>query len=402
MSPSEKTPPAAQTLSQRLVWVIVALSVVAPFSVDTYLPSLPHIAREFGVSDFYLQQTLSLYMMAFGSMTLVYGPLSDSFGRRRVVLVSAFLYILSSIGCALAASAQSLLLFRICQGLCASGGLVISRAIIRDSFSGASAQRVMSRVTVIFALAPAIAPIVGGWLHQVFGWRAVFWFMTLLGVAVWWIVVFYLPETLKRGERNSGHPLAIASAYWHAFKQARFLVLILAIALNFCGLFVYIAGSPTILYQALHFSERDFGYLFVPVVTGLMAGAYISGRMAGRYSHERAVAVGFAIMLGTAFVNLAWNAAFKPNAVSVILPIAVYACGMTLSAPNLTLIAFDYLPRNRGLAAALQSFTQTVSAAAVAGLLVPALSGHVTWFALGTLLLALSGFALWSWSRAAA
>jgi DHA1 family bicyclomycin/chloramphenicol resistance-like MFS transporter len=388
-----------QGLARRLALVVVALSVVAPFSVDTYLPSMPDIAREFGVTNFYLQQTLSFYMIAFGVMTLVYGPLSDSFGRRRVVLISAFVYILTSIGCAFAPNAHALLLMRIGQGLSASGGLVVARAIIRDTFSGAMAQRVMSRVMLMFALAPAIAPIIGGWLHDVSGWRAVFWFMAALGLVVWLSVVFFLPETLAQGDRHPSHPRAIAGAYWRAFRQPRFLGLIAALAFNFSGLFLYIAGSPSILYRDLGFDAQDFGYFFVPVVTGLMVGAFTSGRMAGHYSHERAVSVGYAVMGSAVLINLAASSSLAPTPVTVIGPVAIYACGMSLAMPNLSLLALDYLPRNRGLASALQSFTQTILAAVTAGLLVPALEGHVAWFAVGMLLLCLTGFALWSGSR---
>src|SRR3954464_15490492 len=153
MTDSASTSVVHRGLARRLTMVVVALTMIAPFSIDTYLPSLPDIAREFNTSQFYLQQTLSFYLMAFAAMTLVYGPLSDAFGRRNIVLVSAAIYVFPSIGCALAPNAHTLLMLRIGQGLSASGGLVVSRAIIRDSFSGAAAQRVMSRMMLMFALA---------------------------------------------------------------------------------------------------------------------------------------------------------------------------------------------------------------------------------------------------------
>ncbi len=386
-------------LIRRLTIVVVALVMIAPFSIDTYLPSLPDIARDFGVSDFYLQQTLSFYMIAFAAMTLVYGPMSDVFGRRKLVLVSAAAYVVTSIGCALAPNAHALMLMRIGQGLSASGGLVVGRAVIRDSFSGAAAQRVMSRIMLMFAVAPAVAPIIGGWLHEVFGWRSVFWFLALLGTAVWLCAALLLPETLAASDRHSAHPRAIATAYWHALRHLPFMVLIAAIALIFGGLFLYIAGSPTILYRDLGFGAQDFGYLFVPLVVGLMCGAVISGRMAGKYTHERAVTVGFSIMLAASIINTLLGAFFTPTPVTVIAPVALYACGMSLALPNLSLLAFDYLPRNRGLASALQSFVQMAFSAVVAGLFVPALNAHVAWFAVGMLALCAMGLLCWFGAR---
>ncbi len=389
-----------RVLARRLTMVVVALTIIAPFSIDTYLPSLPDIAHEFNASQFYLQQTLSFYLIAFAAMTLVYGPLSDTFGRRNVVLVSAAIYVVTSIGCALAPNAHALLMLRIGQGLSASGGLVVSRAIIRDSFSGAAAQRVMSRMMLMFAVAPAIAPIIGGWLHDAFGWRSVFWFMAALGAVVWCLVALLLRETLPVADRHPGHPRAIALAYWRALSERRFMTMIVTIALVFGGLFLYIAGSPTILYRDLGYGAQDFGRMFVPIVLGLMAGAVVSGRMAGQYTHGQAVAVGFSVMLAAALVNIALSVLVPPSAIAVITPVSIYASGMALAMPNLSLLAFELLPRNRGLASAIQSFTQTAFCAVVAGLFVPALVGHIAWFAFGMLTLTLLALVVW-WSTRA-
>lgn len=390
---------AHRLLARRVASVVVALSIIGPFSTDAYLSSLPDIAAEFGVSGYYLQQTLSVYMIAFAAMTLVYGPLSDTFGRRAVVLGAMVAYVASSIGCALAANAHALLVLRVAQGLSASGGLVVGRALIRDSFSGAAAQRVMSRVMLMFGLAPAIAPVIGGWLHDVFGWRSVFWFLALLGVAVWVWAALFLPETLRPGDRRPGHPRLVAAVYRRALGRGRFMALVAAMALNFGGYFLYVAGSPTILYQYLGYGAQDFWRFFVPMVAGLMTGAYISGRMAGRYTHEQAVVAGFGIMLAAALTNFAINLSLAPSGVTVITPVAVYACGAALAMPNLSLLALDLFPQNRGLASALQSFAQMALGGLVAGLLVPVLAGHVAWFAAGMLIISMTGLMCWWWCR---
>ena len=383
----------------RLSFTVAALAMLAPFSIDTYLPSFPDIGREFAASPVTLQQTLSLYLLSFAAMMLAYGPLSDAFGRKTVILVSTAVYVASSIGCALAPDIEWLLAMRIGQGLSASGALVVGRAIIRDAFAGSTAQRVMSQVMLIFALAPAVAPVIGGWLHDAFGWRSVFWFMVLLGLAVWLWVVFFLPETLPPVGRHSGHPRAIAAAYRKAFVTSRFMTLIAAIALNFGGFFLYIAASPDVMYRHLHYGANDFWRLFVPLVAGLMLGAFISGRMAGRCTHEQAVSAGFGLMLTAAAVNLGSAFWLTHTPVTIIAPVVVYATGMSLAVPNLSLLAFEAFPTHRGLASAVQGFSQAGFNAAVAGALAPLLSGRVEWLAGGMLALNLASFGFWRWWR---
>jgi DHA1 family bicyclomycin/chloramphenicol resistance-like MFS transporter len=379
----------------RLSAIVAMLAMVAPFSIDTYLPSFPDIGHELSVSAWGLQQTLSLYLLAFGGMTLVYGPLSDAFGRRNVVLVSVVFYIVASIGCALAPSFEWLVAMRIGQGLAASGGLVVGRAIIRDAFGGAQAQRVMSQVMLIFALAPAVAPILGGYLHDAFGWRSVFWFLVLLGLAIWVAVALWLPETLPPVGRQSPHPRAIAHAYGRTLGHGRFMVLVLTTAFNFGGFFLYVAGSPDVMYRHLHYGPDDFGYLFVPLVAGLMLGAFVSGRVAGTLSHAQAVSVAYGVMLTAAAINLLLTLAIAPSPVTIIAPVMLYASGMSLAMPNLTLLALEYFPTHRGTASAVQNFTQTVSNGAAAGVLAPALSPTLPGLATGMLALNVIGLLGW-------
>jgi len=387
---------AAQPHPGRWLAVTVALlAMLAPFSIDTYLPSFPDIAREFAVSPVYLQQTLSFYLLAFAVMTLVYGPMSDAFGRRRVVLGAVALYVASSIGCWLAPNAHWLLAMRVGQGLSASAGIVVGRAVIRDAFAGAQAQRVMARMTLIFALAPAVAPIIGGWLHNAYGWRSVFVFLTLLGLVMWIWTARILPETLPAVARQPIHPGFVARAYGRALRSGNFMGLVVITALNFGGMFLYVAGSPEVVYRHLRLGADDFAVLFVPLVAGLMAGTLLSGRLAGRLSHAQCVDLGYAIMLVAAAINVLLTFVTADSVYSVIVPPALYAGGMALSMPNLTLMALDLFPAHRGLASALQGFTHTASNALVAGLVVPWLAHDLHWLTAGMLGFALSGFVWW-------
>ncbi|MHB8697950.1 MAG: multidrug effflux MFS transporter [Sulfuricaulis sp.] len=387
--------PSGHHYGRWLPFTVALLAMLAPFSIDTYLPSFPDIGREFAASSVALQQTLSLYLLAFAVMMLVYGPLSDAFGRKTVVLASTAVYVASSIGCALAPGMQWLLMLRIGQGLSASGALVAGRAIIRDAFAGSAAQRVMSQVMLIFALAPAVAPVIGGWLHDAFGWRSVFWFMTLLGLTVWLWTAFFLPETLPAVGRQSGRPRAIATAYRQALGSERFMTLIVILALNFGGFFLYVAGSPEVMYHQLHYGSNDFWRLFVPLVSGLMFGAFISGRLAGRFTHQQAVTAGFGLMLPAAGVNLALASWVTHSALATIVPVAVYASGMSLAMPNLSLLALEIFPAKRGLASALQGFGQVGFNAVVAGVLTPLLARRLELMAGGMLVLNLASLGLW-------
>ena len=363
--------PSSDRSATELIIIIALLTMVAPFSIDTYLPSFPDIGRELAASSTQLQQTLSLYLAAFAVMTLVYGPLSDAFGRRRVILFSMVVYVATSVGCAMASDFHWLLAMRIGQGLSASGGLIVGRAVVRDAFSGSRAQRAMSNVMLVFALAPAVAPIIGGWLHSVAGWRSVFWFLTGLGIFLWLLVALRLPETLSPQSRHSPHPAHIARSYRRALSTRRFVMLIAIFALNFGGFFLYIAGSPAVIYDFLHLGARDFWRLFVPLVACLMLGAFLSGRLAGRCTPAQAAAIGTLVMIVGAGINLLSNMLLPSSPVSVIAPLAIYMTGMALSMPNMTLLVLDVFPHHRGLSAALQGFTQTLFNSIVAGAITP-------------------------------
>lgn len=384
---------------RRLAVIVALLAMLAPFSIDTYLPSFPDIASEFNTSTLYLQQTLSFYLLAFAGMTLVYGPLTDAFGRRVVILGAVAVYVATSIGCALAVNEHWLLAMRIGQGLSASGGIVVGRAIIRDAFSGVKAQRVMAQMMLMFALAPAVAPIIGGWLHDAFGWRSVFVFLTLLGLGTWIWTALALPETLPKSERQSIHPRAVAAAYGRALRSSAFMQLVGMVALNFGGIFLYIAASPVVIYQHLHYGANDFWRLFVPLVSGMMIGTFASGRLAGRLSHAHAVDLGYALMLIAAASSLALTFTTVSGTLSIIIPGALYASGMALAMPNLTLMALDIFPRHRGTASAVQGFSQTTFNAAIAGVLAPFLSMQLPWMAAGMLAMCFCGFVLWRLAR---
>lgn len=369
--------------------------MIGPFSIDTYLPSFPAIARDFGVGTLELQQTLSVYLASFAVMTLFHGTLSDSFGRRPVILAGLAVFSLASVGCALAQSFAQLLFFRGAQGLSAGVGMVVGRAIIRDSFEGHAAQRLMSTVTMIFGLAPAIAPVIGGWLQSAFGWRSVFVFLTLFGALLFVVCQWRLPETLPPPARQPFALPPLARNYLKLAGSPRLLLLSSAIALNFCGFFLYIVSAPAVIYNLLGLDANQFAWLFVPGIAGVMLGAFLSGRLAGRISPQYTVKIGYIVMFCAAAFNLFYSGFFEPALPWTVLPVMCYTVGMALAMPSVTLIALDLFPHNRGLTSSLQGFEHSFLTAIVAGVVSPLLSHADITLALGMAGLLLSGWLSW-------
>jgi DHA1 family bicyclomycin/chloramphenicol resistance-like MFS transporter len=376
-------------------FIVAALAMLAPFSLDTYLPSFPSIAADLGATPQEMQRTLSDYLWAFGLMMLVYGPLSDALGRRRVVLVALLGYALASLGCALANDIDTLMLMRAGQGLAAGAGLVIGRALVRDVFEGAQAQRVTADVMLFFAIAPAIAPLVGGWLDDAFGWRAVFLFLAVMGLLIFALVAAWMPETLPDHQRQPIHPLSVAQAYGGMFSHLPFMLLALLFGINFGGLFIYIASAPELIYTHLGYGSHDFWRLFVPVVVGIVMGSFLAGRLAHRLTSRQGVSIGFVLMAVAALLNVALTYLPTQTAVTLIAPVALYAMGMAFSMPGLSLLGLDMYPARRGMASAVQGFMQMMSNGLLAAFVVTLLAASVQWLALGQLAIALSALGVW-------
>jgi DHA1 family bicyclomycin/chloramphenicol resistance-like MFS transporter len=394
------SPPAAESAAPRpgvrtrLTIIVALLSMVGPFSIDAYLPSFPDIEAAFGISRALLSQSLTVYLVAFAASTLFWGPLSDRFGRRRVILVSMSLYVLASIGCALAADATTFLVLRTLQGLAASGGLIAGRAMIRDAHDADSAHRAMSQVTLVFALAPAIAPVLGAWLHDHYGWRSVFGFLCLFGTLLIGMTA-YIRETLPEASRQSVQPLAVARVYLRSLQHRQFPLMVLSLGFTFAGIFLYIAGAPTVIYDFLGLGTDDFGVQFIPVVGGLMLGAFVSSRLSQRRSPVRIVSTGYAVLATGVAINLVQVAFFKATVLDTIGPLVIYAIGTAIIMPAITILVLDCFPNHRGTAASMQGFLQMLINAAVAGIAVPALHTQRSHFVLGQALFLSIALALW-------
>ena len=382
-----------------LAVLLACLGMLGPFSVDTYLPAFTGIAQAIGATPVEMQQTLSAYLFGVAVMNLFHGALSDSLGRRPVVLSGLVVFTIASAGCALSEHIGALVFFRALQGISAGAGIVVSRAVIRDMFPPADAQRVMSQVTIFFGVAPAIAPMVGGFLFVHVGWPSIFWFLTGVGVFLLLANHRLLPETLHTSQRQPFNVRHLLRGYWELGSSANFLMLALASGIPFNGMFLYVLSAPVFLGEHLHLAPDQFFWFFTLTIAGIVGGAWLSGRLAGRTKPRHQIRHGFLIMLAVSLVNLALNLAFEPEAWWALLPLAIYAFGWALMVPVVTLLVLDLVPERRGMASSFQAFVGSMANGLVAGVIAPLVMHSTQLLAVTSLAMMSIGIFAWMWVK---
>ncbi len=391
--------PDAHLLWKAPRWALPALlaflGMLGPFSIDTYLPAFSGMAATLNATPVEMQQTLSAYLFGFAFMNLFHGALADSFGRRPVVLWGIAMFTLASAGCALSQSVKQLVLFRALQGLSTGAGIVVSRAVIRDMYAPAQAQKVMSQVTIYFGVAPAIAPIVGGWLYVHAGWHSIFWFLVLVGVALWTANYRLLPETLHPQMRQPFNVRHLLRGYWQLGSSPRFLLLALASGVPFNGMFLYVLAAPAFLGTHLRLGPTQFFWFFILTISGIMSGAWLSGRLAGKVPPKRQIRHGFVIMLVVSVLNLVANLLLPVHVSWSLLPIAIFSFGWALMVPVVTLLVLDLYPERRGMASSLQAFVGSAANGLVAGVVVPLVMHSTVLLATASLGMVCVGLVSW-------
>lgn len=394
--PRPASPPPLVGGNPLFLVILAGLGMVGPFSIDTMFPAFTQMGAEFGTTELALQQIVSIYLLSFAVMSLLHGPLSDALGRKPVIIGGTILYIAASVGCALSPNLGVLLVFRALQGVSAAAGQIISRAMVRDVFSDAQAQRTMSQVAMIFGLAPAMAPIIGGWVLGAGSWRGIFWFLTAFGAVILALVLFAMPETHPAGRRSRFDVRTLANGLGGVWRNRDGRRLAFAGMFNFAGMFLYISAAQLFVVKLLGLGAQDFWILFVPLISGMVIGSWVSGRLAGRMSGRRLASLGYVISLVAAAVNVGFGLLPATRQLPwVVLPLPFYSFGIALAFPILTLAMLDLFPTSRGSASSVQSFVSLVANAAIAGLLAPAVAFSLPTLAVTALALTVVAWALW-------
>ena len=338
--------------------LLTCLVAFGPVSTDLYLASLPDMARAFATDAATVQLTLSGFLVGFAVMQLVYGPLSDRFGRRRAILGGICIYLAGSLVCLVAPSIEILIAGRVLQAVGACCGPVVGRAVVRDVYPRDQAGTVMSYMASAMALAPFLAPIAGGWAHALFGWRANFVLLFAFGLMLLVAVQRLLAETHPHPDQHALQPARLLGNYALLFRERRFVGYVLTVALSFGGMFTFISASSFVLIDVLHLPVQWFGLGFAVVVAGYITGGFVAGRLTHKVGFERMVGLGTLGCAGSGLLLAGLAFAGFSTLPAVLLPMMLFFLSAALVLPNCTAAAIAPFPRMAGVASAALGFVQ--------------------------------------------
>lgn len=345
-----------------------ALSGITALSVDMSLPALPRLTEVFATSPETVQLTLSLFLAGFAVGQLLYGPLSDRFGRRPVLLGGLAIYAAGGVGCALSPSIEALVAFRLLQGVGGCVGRVMGPAIVRDEFEARRGAEVLSHITQVMALAPLVAPVVGGYLLDLAGWRSIFATLGACGLAILVATFAQFAESSRYRDPSALRPAALAGNWVRFLTNRACLGHLLIVCCVFAGLFSYISGSSFVFIEVFGVSSQAYGLLFASTALAFMAGALVNARLVRRLPPAPILRAGLAVVVTGGLALLAF-AALRPSIPGILGPMMVFVFGIGLVVPNATAAAMEPLPRIAGVASSLLGSAQ-MAVGSVAGLLV--------------------------------
>ncbi len=362
-----------------LTALLAALTAIGPLSTDLYLPSLPDIGRAFNVSSTRVQLTLSAYLIGFAAGQIVYGPLSDRYGRRLVLLVAVVIFCAASLICTVAPSIDILIAARALQSFGAAGAIVLARAVVRDLYSGARAGKELSVMGAIMALAPIVGPVVGGVLHTAFGWRSAFAALLIAGITLGAMAWWKLPETLKARAPERVTLRSMLRIYGSILRRRDFLLYAGIVASCYTGLFAWLSSASFILQDIYGLTPLAFAIAFLPSAFGYLTGTYIASRIVSRLGIDRTIGFGAAALLGGGLTMLiTLTLASSSSVLSVVLPMSLYTIGLGLTFPQGMAGGLSPFPDRAGAASSLLGFIPQFFAV-VAGVTVVALLDTTAW-----------------------
>jgi len=348
-----------------LTALLALLTAVGPMSVDLYLPSLPELGRVFGASVPQVQLTLSGYLLCFAIGQIVFGPISDHVGRKPVLLAALSLYVAVCLSCMFATSIEMLIALRCLQALGVAGAPVLARAIVRDLYHGVRAGRELARMGSITALAPVVAPSLGGILQSTFGWRASFLGMAALGLCAIVLVVRLLPETMKQPPKHPMSLLSIIRGYGIFLRHRTFRIYLAIVSASYGGLFAWISGSSFVLQDLYGLSPLLFGLVFAAATLGYGLGTLLAARLVVRIGIDRTIVCGGVALAAGGLAMAAAIALGATSPAALAVPMALYLCGLGLAMPQSMAGALMPFPERAGAASSLLGFLQQATASAI-------------------------------------
>ncbi|RED47685.1 multidrug effflux MFS transporter [Aestuariispira insulae] len=345
--------------------LLTMLTALGPISTDLYLPSLPSIQAAFLTDVPTVQLTLSVYLIAFAVCQLVYGPLSDRFGRRRVLILGVGIYAAASVACVFAQSVEQLVAARLFQALGGCSGVVVARAVVRDVYGATRAAKLLSYMGTAMALAPALGPILGGYLTVAFGWQANFVVLSIFGGACLMGLIFLLPETHHDTDPTAFNPPQMLRNFKSLLGHGGYRGYLFTSAFSYSGLFAFISGSSFVFIKVLGLTADQYGYCFAAIVLGYMAGTQIGGRSVTRFGIKAMVQWGAVISAVAGLAMAAFAIMGVSSVAAVLAPMILYMVGMGLVLPNSAAGSIGPFPKMAGAASSLLGFCQYSIAAAI-------------------------------------
>lgn len=363
-------------VSKWFALLLAVCTMVGPFAANAYQPGFIQLGAELGISRAAVQQTLSIYLVAYATGSLFIGSISDAYGRKRVLVLGLLFFSLASLAASFANSFEMLIVCRVLMGLGVSVGQVLALAITRDYFKGRQAQEMTASIAMIFALAPAISPVVGGWLVEWQGWRSVFVFLCIFSATIATIGSIFLKESLPPEKRVPFSPCYLAKSYWKVLHNPAFVAGVVSHGFLFMGSILFAAGAADFVMNVMGMGVTDFGYLMFPLIGVGVCGAALSTRFVDWFGERGAMRFHMMVLILTAIIGALLNYHFDLAWPWCLVPAMIYSFAMAAFRPIMSVYNLDFYPKNRGLAASVQQSLQTLSFATCAGIIVPTIMGH--------------------------
>lgn len=341
-----------------LVFILGLLSAIGPFSIDMYLPAFPGIAKALDTTVANVSLSLSSFFIGISVGQVLYGPLLDRFGRKKPLMIGLCIYVLTSIGCAFAFSVEQLIVLRFLQALGSCAGMVAARAVIRDLFPTNEIAKVFSKLMLVIAVSPIIAPTVGGYLASGVGWHAIFIVLTVVAAVILATVYFYLPESKGADKNFSLKPLPILKGYRAVLKEPQFYTYALTGSLASAGLYAYLAGSPFVFIQLFNASEKMYGWIFATIAMGLISCSQVNSLLLRTKKSEQIIKIALFCQSLTGIILFAGSAFHWLNLFTTVALIFIFLSFQGFTFPNSSALSLAPFTKNAGSASALMGTLQ--------------------------------------------